>query len=180
MTIDTKKTPTDNNPSNTDRNSSAADFFQGLFGSIYRTTKRLLVNFLPGVKNIYKRWRNERNRLPKRTSRNKAYLLLGYTTKEHINKRYRAMKIQNIIRVSLLISIILITFYILYTWLNPFGNTDEIKQIAGVDGIEDLTGEDPFGKYNESQSVWINDNSSNVIESSSVVSIPTSQESSST
>jgi hypothetical protein len=135
--------------------SRALQWLSGLFGSIWRTTRRFFKNILPSAKSYYKRWRNERSRLPKRTTRSKAYLLVGYTTKENINNRYRAMKIQNVIRVVLLLSIIMLTVYILYKWLNPFGNTDELQQIIGVNKIEELTEDDPFAKDQSSDNLLI-------------------------
>lgn len=135
--------------------SQVIQWLTGLFGSIWRTTKRFFKNMIPSVKNSYKRWRNERSRLPKRTTRSKSYLLVGYTTKENINKRYRAMKIQNMIRLALLLSIIMLTIFILYKWLNPFGNTDELQQIVGISKIEELTGEDPFAKDQSSDDLLV-------------------------
>ncbi len=142
-------------------------FFSELAGSILRTTKRFFKNLIPSIRNKYRRWRNERNRLPKRTTRSKAYLLVGYTTKEHIDKRYRAMKLQNIIRVVFLISILVLTIYVLQKWLNPFGNTDELKQIIGIEGIDELTEEDPFSKNANSENILIKDNSVQVTVPSS-------------
>jgi|GEM_PF-4602321 len=133
-------------------------FFSDLGVSILRTTRRAFKNLIPSIRNKYRRWRNERNRLPKRTTRSKAYLLVGYTTKEHIDKRYRAMKTQNIIRVVLLISLLVLTMYILQKWLNPFGNTDELKQIIGIEGIDELTEEDPFSKSGNAENILVKDN----------------------
>lgn len=174
-----RQTPGENKKMEDRQQSQIVSWLYGLFGSIWRTTKRFFKNIIPSTKNHFKRWRNERNRLPKRQTRSKAYLLVGYTTKENIDKRYRAMKIQNIIRVFLLLSIMMLTIFILYKWLNPFGNTDELQQIVGVNEIDELTGEDPFAKNQAPDNLLIlngatSDESSDSLVSSSDVQTSTS------
>jgi hypothetical protein len=39
-------------------------------------------------------------------------------------------------------------------WLDPFGNMDELKQIIGIDKVQDLTEEDPFGSAIEQTELW--------------------------
>lgn len=120
-------------------------WFSGVGGSIFRTTARFLRNMLPRVRNKYLRYRNEKKRMPKRKTKSRVYLLAGYTTKAHVDRRYTAIKVQHLIRKILLLCILIVIVVILYKWINPLGNTTELKQIVGIEKIDELAREDPFG-----------------------------------
>lgn len=124
--------------------SSVMSWIKGVAGSVGRTTVRYLKNIPPRLQNKYLRCRNEKKRMPRRTSKNRVYVLIGYTTKDHVDRRYRATKVQNLIRTVLLVLIMAALIFISYKWLNPFGKSDEILQIIGINNIDDLTQEDPF------------------------------------
>lgn len=130
--------------------STAATWIQGVAGCIYRSTKRYIKNIPSRVQNKYLRYRNEKSRMPKRTGKNRVYVLVGYTSKANIDRRFRAEKLQNMIRRTLLILILIVSLVITYKMLfDQFGDTEEFKQIIGINGIDDLTGNDPFGAAGE-------------------------------
>ena len=136
------------------RNTSVSARISGVFGCIGRTTVRFFKNIIPRTVNKYRRYMNEKNRMPKRTSKSKVYVLIGYTTKEHVDRHFRSIKIQNMIRTALLVLILIAVIVITMNWLDPFGNMDELKQIIGIDKVQDLTQEDPFGAAIEQTALW--------------------------
>ena len=155
--MEQKRSPETENPpksSESARNSSVSTRLSGVFGCIGRTTVRFFKNIVPRTVNKYKRWKNEKNRMPKRTTKSKVYVLIGYTTKEHVDRHFRSIKIQNLIRTSLLVLILITIIVITMNWLDPFGNMDELKQIIGIDKVQDLTQEDPFGAAIEQTELW--------------------------
>lgn len=118
---------------------------KGVAGSVFRTTERFVRNIPSRLRNKYLRYRNEKKRLPRRKTKSKVYVLVGYTTKEHVDRRFTGIKVQQMIRKVMLLCILLVFLLIMYKWLNPLGNTNELKQIVGIDKIDDLAQEDPFG-----------------------------------
>ena len=120
-------------------------WIKGVAGSVFRTTERFVRNIPSKLRNKYLRYRNEKKRLPRRKTKSKVYVLVGYTTKEHVDRRFTGIKVQQMIRKVLLLFILFVFLLIVYKWLNPLGNTNEIKQIVGIDKIDDLAQEDPFG-----------------------------------
>lgn len=120
-------------------------WFKGVAGSIFRTTERFIRNIPSRLRNKYLRYRNEKKRLPKRKTKSKVYVLVGYTTKEHVDRRFTGIKVQRMIRKFLLLIILLVFLLIMYKLLDPLGNTNEIKQIVGINKIDDLAQNDPFG-----------------------------------
>ena len=130
-------------------------WIKGIAGSIFRTTKRFVRNIPSRLRNKYLRYRNEKNRLPRRKTKSKVYVLVGYTTKEHVDRRFTGIKVQQMIRKVLLLLILLVFLFIMYKWLNPLGNTNEIKQIVGIDKIDDLAQEDPFAASGKSNQIQI-------------------------
>lgn len=125
--------------------SSVIIWLQGVVGSIYRTTLRFIKNIPSRLHNKYLRYMNERRRMPRRKTKSKVYVLVGYTSKEHVDRRFMAMKVQNLIRKSLLLGILIVFLIIIFKWLDPLGNINELKQIVGIDSMDDLAQEDPFG-----------------------------------
>ena len=138
-----------------ERGSSILMWIQGVVGSIGRTTVRFVKNIPSRIQNKYQRYRNEKKRMPRRKTKSKVYVLVGYTTKEHIDRRFAAVKVQQIIRKVMLGFILLFMVIILNNWLNPLGNTDELKQIIGIDKIDDLAQEDPFGEPGATNQIQI-------------------------
>jgi len=130
-------------------------WIKGIAGSIFRTTKRFVRNIPSRLRNKYLRYRNEKNRLPRRKTKSKVYVLVGYTTKEHVDRRFIGIKVQQMIRKVLLLLILFVFLFIMYKLLDPLGNTNEIKQIVGIDKIDDLAQEDPFGASGKSNQIQI-------------------------
>lgn len=116
----------------------------GVVGSIYRTTERFVRNIPSRIRNKYRRYLNEKKRMPRRKTKSKVYVLVGYTTRQHVDRHFAALKVQHLIRTILLLSILLVFIVIMYKWLDPLGKTNELKQIVGIDRITDLAEDDPF------------------------------------
>lgn len=135
---------------------SLLTWIQGVVGSIGRTTVRFVRNIPSRLQNKYMRYRNEKKRLPRRKTKSKVYVLAGYTTKAYVNRRFAAIKVQQIIRKTLLGLILLVFLVIMYKWLDPLGNTNELKQIIGIDKIDDLAQEDPFSNTGAANQIQIN------------------------
>jgi len=134
----------------------------GVFGSIVRTTVRFVKNIPSRIQNKYLRYCNEKNRLPRRRTKSKVYVLVGYTTKEHVDRKYAAIKVQHLIRRVLLICILIVSLVILYNWLNPLGNTNDLKQIVGINKIDDLAQKDPFGSPGATNQIKLSTTTSSV------------------
>lgn len=125
--------------------SPAILWIQGVFSCVYWTTIRYIRNIPSRIRNKYLRWRNLKNRMPKRKTRSKVYVLIGYTSKEHVDRRYRAIKLQHFIRKVLFALVIIVFLLIFFKWLNPLRNSDQYKQMMGISDMKDLTRADPFG-----------------------------------
>ena len=131
-------------------------WIQGVAGSISRTTVRFVRNIPSRVQNKYMRYLNEKKRMPRRKTKSKVYVLAGYTTKAYVNRRFAAIKVQQIIRKTLLGLILVVFLVIMYKWLDPLGNTNELKQIIGIDKIDDLAQDDPFSDTGAANQIQIN------------------------
>lgn len=125
-------------------NSDPLGTVSGLFGCIFRTTWRFFRNLPNRVLNLIKRKINDYRRKPKRTEINKVYVLVGYTTKKHIMRRYQAEKNMMIIRRGLLLIIMILLLFISIDSIIPYIKVDEYKQMFGVGSAEDMTSNDPF------------------------------------
>ncbi|MBO4636787.1 MAG: hypothetical protein J5685_06540 [Clostridiales bacterium] len=116
----------------------------GLFGCIGRTTWRFVRNIPNRIINLVKRKINDYKRKPKRTDINKVYVLVGYTTRKHIEHRYNSEKYMMIIRRGLLLIIMILLIFISIDSILPYIRVDEYKQMFGVGSAEDMTSNDPF------------------------------------
>jgi len=125
---------------------SLITWIQGVAGSFVRTTVRFVRNIPSRLQNKYMRYLNEKKRLPRRKTKSKVYVLAGYTTKAYVNRRFAAIAVQQIIRKTLLGLILVVFLVIMYKWLDPLGNTNELKQIMGIEKIDDLAQDDPFSE----------------------------------
>lgn len=131
----------DSVPHNT---SPTQPFLLGVILCVVRTTKRYLKNIPVRIHHRYLRYVTQRKRLPKRNTRNKAYILVGYTSKKYVDRKYRSIKLQLLLRRIFVILIILLVIIITYNWLDPLKNSDEYKQMFGIEDMNDLNQEDPF------------------------------------
>ena len=116
----------------------------GICGSVARTTVRFFKN-LPGrVMNLIKRKINEYKRRPPREDINKVYVLVGYTTKRHIDARYNRERELMILRRGLLLIIFVLILLISFKTFVPYINVDQYKNMFGIGDVEELTENDPF------------------------------------
>lgn len=138
-----------------------ADFFR----FIGRTTVTFFKQLPHTIATKYKAKVAEYRRMPKRRSINKVYVLVGYTTKEYVDRKFRKERILLTIRKILVICIVLITLIIAWRWIYPKLDTEEYKQMIGINEMGELTKNDPFAT--ESTTIVISP------ESQEVTPIPT-------
>ena len=137
----------------------------GFFQFLGRTTVTFFKHLPHTISTKVKAKIAERRRMPKRRSINKVYVLVGYTTKEYVDRKYRKERILLMIRKLLIVLIILLVLVMTWRWIYPKLDTDEYKQMIGINDVEELTKDDPFAT--ESTSVAI------APESQEVTPIPT-------
>ena len=82
--------------------------------------------------------------MPKRKSIHKVYVLVGYTTKEYVDRKYRKERTLLIIRRILIACIIILSLIMAYRWFVPKLDTNEYKQMIGINKMDELTQSDPF------------------------------------
>ena len=118
----------------------------GICGSVARTTVRFFKN-LPGrAMNFVRRKINEYKRRPPREDINKVYVLVGYTTKKHIEARYNREREMMIFRRGLLLIIFVLLLLISFKTVVPYVNVDQYKNMFGIGDVEELTENDPFAE----------------------------------
>ena len=116
----------------------------GFFQFLGRTTVQFFRN-LPGtISNKIKAKIAEHRRMPKRRSMHKVYVLVGYTTKEYVDRKYRKERMLLIIRRILVGCIIVLILVMALRWFIPKLDTDEYKQMIGINEMDELTKNDPF------------------------------------
>jgi hypothetical protein len=125
----------------------------GIFGSIYRATAMYAKNIPHRISNFYKQKLGERSRMPKRRSVNRVYVLIGYTTKEHIDKKFRKEKLMYYLRSMLIIAIIVILIILALNAVIPIIESTEYRQMLGIEDIAKMTEKDPFVSPTESNLV---------------------------
>lgn len=116
----------------------------GVFSSIFRTTVRYIRNIPSKILNLYRRRKKEHERMPKRTSANKVYILIGYTTKKNVDKKYRREKYLYRFRGIMVFAIIIILLIMIYRAVTPMLDASEYKQMLGIEKIEKMAEKDPF------------------------------------
>ncbi len=116
----------------------------GIFASVGRTTVRTVKNLPARIRNGIKRRINEYKRRPPRKDINKVYVLVGYTTKQHIDERYNAEKMMIIIRRGLLLLIFVLLLFITINSILPYIKTDQYTQMFGISSVDEMTENDPF------------------------------------
>lgn len=99
---------------------------------------------------------NEYKSRPKRTEMNKVYVLVGYTTKQHVDSKYRTEHMLVTVRRILLVIIFLELVLISFNKFIPMVNFDQYKSIFGISDVEEITGNDPFGNGNNFSNGTIN------------------------
>ena len=130
-----------------------------IFRAIFVSTILYFKNLPAQILNRWERYMNDRKRMPKRKSKHRVYVLIGYTSKEKIDQRYRSLKIQKMITTLLIVGIVLIFFVLVYRVINPKIDVDAYRQMIGVNDFDDLVKKDPFeiaGATIESDSSEVN------------------------
>lgn len=140
------KTKIPNNPDET-----FGEKVKSVFLCIHRTNVRTVVNLPAKVKSLILRKINDYKNKPKRTEINKVYVLVGYTTKQNIDNRYNDEHFMIALRRCLLIIISILLLFITIEWLTPKIKIDEFKQIFGIEDVDEMTSNDPFGELKESE-----------------------------
>jgi len=130
-------------------------WIKGVASCVFWSSVRYIRNIPSKVKNKFLRWRNLQKRMPKRKTKNKVYVLIGYTSKKNVDRRYRAIKFQHMIRGIILTLIVIAFVFILYKWLDPLRNSEEYKQMIGISNMKDLTKDDPFGATGETSNIVV-------------------------
>ena len=122
-------------PETTGGNSSVGGFFSFLG----RTTVNYFKKLPDSIRNRIKAKIAERRRMPKRKSIHKVYVLVGYTTKEYVDRKYRKERTLLLIRKLLIAGIVILTLIMTYRWISPKIDYNEYKQMVGVNKINELT-----------------------------------------
>lgn len=116
-----------------------------IFASIWRTTARFIKNIPNRCVNYVKRTINEYKRRPPRKDISKVYVLVGYTTKAHIDAKFNRERRFLILRKGLLILIFFLILFISINRITPYIDTDAYRTMFGVGSVDEMTNNDPFG-----------------------------------
>ena len=116
----------------------------GFFKFLGRTTVQYFKNLPNEIRNKINVKIAEHRRMPKRKSISKVYVLVGYTTKEYVDQKYRKERALLITRRILIAAIIILILIMTYRWFIPKLDTNEYKQMVGIEDFEELTQSDPF------------------------------------
>jgi hypothetical protein len=116
----------------------------GVASSVYRTTVRYIKNIPSKIANFYRRKKREHDRMPKRTSASKVYVLIGYTSKKNVDRKYRREKVLYRLRSVLILAIIIVLLVMIYQAIIPMIDSSEYKQMLGIEKIEKMAEKDPF------------------------------------
>jgi len=121
-----------------------SDKFNAFLGSSIRATKRFF-KYLPWrIGNLVKRRINDYKHRPARTDINKVYVLVGYTTRKHVDEKYNAERHMIVLRRGLLALIFILLLFISVNKVLEVTNFDEIKQMFGIGSWSEVTQNDPF------------------------------------
>lgn len=122
----------------------AINWVIGVVSSVFRTTVRYFKNIPSKMINLYRRRKKEHDRMPKRNSANKVYILIGYTTKKNVDRKYRREKVLYRLRSVLVLAIIIVLLIMIYQAVIPMIDSSEYKQMLGIEKIEKMAEKDPF------------------------------------
>lgn len=122
----------------------AINWIAGVASSVFRTTVRYVKNIPSNLINLYRRRKKEHDRMPKRTTASKVYVLIGYTTKKYVDRKYRREKVLYRLRSVLVVAIIIVLLIMIYQTVIPMIDSSEYKQMLGIEKIEKMAEKDPF------------------------------------
>ena len=116
----------------------------GFFAFLGRTTVQYFKNLPNSINNRIKAKIADYRRMPKRKSIHKVYVLVGYTTKEYVDRKYRKERALLITRKVLIAGIVILVLIMTYRWITPKIDYSEYKQMIGINKFDELTQSDPF------------------------------------
>lgn len=117
-----------------------------------RASLRYIKNIPSKVKNYFVRKINERKNRPPRKDINKVYVLVGYTTRKHVDDKFNAERHMIIIRRGLLIIIFVLLLFITLNRVLNIVKFDDMKQMFGISGWGEVVSHDPFNNAVPSES----------------------------
>ncbi len=117
---------------------------QAVAFSMYRSTIQYYKNIPSRIVNHFQTRANEKKRLPKRTSANRIYVLVGYTTQAHIDNRFRKEKSIHVIRNLLIIGVFALLVVLAYRSIIPLIDSEQYKKMLGIEHVGEMTEKDPF------------------------------------
>lgn len=120
--------------------------FAVLGSSVYRNTIQYFKNIPSKIIHFFRIRINEKKRMPKRNTPNRIYVLVGYTTQAHIDRKFRREKAIHITRTVLIIGVFLMILLLSIRSLKPFVESFQYKQLLGIENIQEMTQNDPFQK----------------------------------
>lgn len=123
---------------------SFADKFCAIASSVGRTTVRTIKGIPHRISDKVKRIITDRRRRPERKEMNRVYVLVGYTSKKSIDKRYNAERSLIALRRSLLVVILILILVRMFNTLKPLIQLDEYGEMFGISSAEELTQNDPY------------------------------------
>lgn len=115
-----------------------------IFASMGRATLKFFREIPAKVKSYCVLKINEYKSRPKRTEMNKIYVLVGYTTKQHVENKYRTEHLLITVRRVLLMIILLEMLLISINKIVPLVDFSQYQNILGISSIDDMTNNDPF------------------------------------
>lgn len=130
-----------------------------IFRSVVNTTVKFFRDLPVRIKSDIKKKYNEYKRKPVRNDINKVYVLVGYTTKAHIDSKYNAERSMIILRRGLLILIFVLLLFISLKKILPYINTESYSQMFGISSVDEMTENDPFMNNDSSQNASLVDES---------------------
>ena len=126
------------------RKSDFMGTLSAFWGSSKRATARLIKNIVPrGIGMIKRKYREFKNR-PPRKDISKVYVLVGYTTKKHVDDKFNAERRMIIMRRGLLVLIFVLLMFIALNRVTSSVNYSELSQMFGFDSVSDFIKNDPF------------------------------------
>lgn len=125
---------------------SFGDVLLSVLASMKRTTIRFFKNIPNRVRDYIKRKVKEYKRKPQRKDINKVYVLVGYTTKRHIDAKHNAERHLIILRRGLLVLIFVLILFISINSILPKLKVGKYSDIFGISSMGELAENDPFSR----------------------------------
>lgn len=120
------------------------EFIKTLAGSVIRATVRYFRNIPHRIKSFFIKEITKYKELPPRKEKNKVYVLVGYTTKSHIDSKYNKEKYMMICKKGLIALIFVLLLFIGMKKILPFIDINQYNKIFGVGNGVEMTEFDPF------------------------------------